>query len=72
MEIENRVAPEVLVALREQGHDARFFSTGFTMRVGGMQAIGRDPLTGRLGGAADPRRNGAVVIALTPRPHASE
>ena len=62
VEIENRVAPEVLAALRERGHDARPFPTPFTMRVGGMQAIGRGD-AGRLSGAADPRRNGAVVVA---------
>ncbi|MDB5377323.1 MAG: hypothetical protein JWR00_1769 [Rubritepida sp.] len=63
VEIENRVAPEVFDALRERGHDAQPFPTPFTMRVGGMQAIRRDPGTGRLSGAADPRRNGAVAVA---------
>lgn len=63
VEIENRVAPEVLTALRERGHDARPFPSAFTMRVGGMQAIGHDPRTGHLSGAADPRRNGAVMAA---------
>ena len=63
VEIENRVAPEVLAALRELGHDARAFPSAFTMRVGGMQAIARDPRTGCLSGAADPRRNGAAMAA---------
>ncbi|MCW8087339.1 gamma-glutamyltransferase family protein [Sabulicella glaciei] len=62
VEIENRVAPEALAGLRAKGHDARFFPAPFTMRVGGMQAVGRDPRSGRLCGAADPRRNGAVVV----------
>ncbi|PZP39667.1 MAG: gamma-glutamyltranspeptidase [Azospirillum brasilense] len=61
VEIENRVTPEVLTALRERGHDARAFPAAFTMRVGGMQAIGRDLRSGYLSGAADPRRNGAVM-----------
>jgi len=63
VEIENRVAPEVVAGLRERGHDARAFAAGYTMRVGGMQAIRRDVTTGRLVGAADPRRNGAVAVA---------
>ncbi|WP_257787124.1 gamma-glutamyltransferase family protein [Roseomonas gilardii] len=63
VEIENRVAPEVVAALRERGHDARPFPSAFTMHVGGMQAIGRDPRTDHLSGAADPRRNGAVMAA---------
>ncbi|WP_159993922.1 gamma-glutamyltransferase family protein [Roseomonas sp. 18066] len=68
VEIENRVAPEVVSQLRGRGHDARAFPQAFTMRVGGMQAIARDPLSGRLAGAADPRRNGAVVVARARRP----
>jgi gamma-glutamyltranspeptidase/glutathione hydrolase len=63
VEIENRVSPEVIAALRERGHDAQPFPTPFTMRVGGMQAIRLDPETGRRSGAADPRRNGAVMVA---------
>ena len=31
------------------------------MRVGGMQAIRRDPATGLLTGAADPRRDGYAI-----------
>ena len=30
---------------------------------GGVQAVARDPLTGKLGGGGDPRRGGAVVAA---------
>lgn len=63
VEIENRVPPEVIAALCERGHEARAFPTPFTMRVGGMQAIARDPASGTLTGAADPRRNGAVAVA---------
>lgn len=61
VEIENRVAAEVLSQLRARGHDAQALPGPFSWRVGGMQAIARDPATGRLEGAADPRRNGAVV-----------
>ena len=34
---------------------------GWTMRVGGMQAVSRDPASGRLTGACDPRRDGYVA-----------
>jgi gamma-glutamyltranspeptidase/glutathione hydrolase len=62
VEIENWVVPEVLAVLRGRGHEARRFPSAFTMRVGGIRAIERDPRSSRLSGAADPRRNGALVI----------
>jgi gamma-glutamyltranspeptidase/glutathione hydrolase len=61
VEFENRIDPATLLALRNLGHDAQAFPTGWTMRVGGMQAIHRSA-DGQLAGAADPRRNGAVVL----------
>ncbi len=61
VEFENRIDPTVLVALRGLGHDAQAFPLAWSMRVGGMQAIHREA-DGRLVGAADPRRNGAVVV----------
>ncbi|WP_242662615.1 gamma-glutamyltransferase family protein [Teichococcus deserti] len=61
VEIENRVDAEVIAQLRARGHDAQALPRPFSWRVGGMQAIARDPGSGRLEGAADPRRNGAVV-----------
>ncbi|TAJ29626.1 gamma-glutamyltransferase [Bosea sp. (in: a-proteobacteria)] len=61
VEIENRIAPETIAALRHRGHDARAFDVGWTMRCGGMQAVAVDPATGVLTGAADPRRDGYVA-----------
>jgi gamma-glutamyltranspeptidase / glutathione hydrolase len=61
IEIENRIDAATIAAVRQRGHDIRAFPTGWTMLVGGMQAIRRDPDTGLLTGAADPRRDGAVA-----------
>lgn len=61
IEVENRVAQETIAALRQHGHDIKPFDVGWTMRVGGMQAVAVDPATGRLTGAADPRRDGYVA-----------
>ncbi len=61
VEVENRINAEVISALRHLGHDARAFTTGWTMKVGGMQAIQRDGTDGRLTGAADPRRDGSAM-----------
>jgi gamma-glutamyltranspeptidase/glutathione hydrolase len=55
--IESRVADDVLAQLRSRGHDVRAVDP-WTLKVGGMQAIERDPDSGRLTGAADPRRDG--------------
>jgi len=38
VDVEGRVAPEVIATLRERGHDAVKF-LDWTMRVGGMQAV---------------------------------
>ncbi len=45
-------------AMRERGHD-----TGTRERIGAVQAIFRDPATGNLDGAADPRKGGGVARA---------
>ncbi len=60
-EVEPRVAPGVMDALRERGHDAKPFAVPYAMHAGGMQAIRRNPETGLMTGAADPRRDGWVV-----------
>jgi len=60
IQVEGRVAPEVIAALRERGHDASAFFD-WTMKVGGMQAVAVDPATGVITGAADPRRDGYAV-----------
>ncbi len=55
--VESRIAGSVLDALRGRGHDVQA-TDPWTRKVGGMQAIERDPATGALTGAADPRRDG--------------
>jgi gamma-glutamyltranspeptidase/glutathione hydrolase len=61
IQAENRIAPETIAELRRRGHDIETFDVGWTMRCGGMQAVGRDPETGMMTGAADPRRDGYVI-----------
>ena len=63
VEVENRLPPATVAALVARGHDITAFDTGWTMKVGGMQAVAREPATGRYIGAADPRRDGYVVPA---------
>src|SRR2546423_715838 len=59
-QVEGRIAPEVIAALRARGHDATAFFD-WTMKVGGMQAVAVDPATGVITGAADPRRDSYAV-----------
>jgi gamma-glutamyltranspeptidase/glutathione hydrolase len=61
IESENRIAPETIAELRQRGHDIRAFDVGWTMRCGGMQAVGIDPASGTMTGGADPRRDGYVI-----------
>ena len=61
VQIENRIPPATIAALRHRGHDITAFDTGYTMVVGGMHAIHIDPATGTMTGAADPRRDGRAV-----------
>ncbi len=63
VQAENRITPEVIADLKERGHEIEAFDTGWTMKVGGMQAIAVDPATGVFTGAADPRRDGYVATA---------
>ncbi len=60
--IEDRVDAGVIGALRDRGHDAAAFGKDWTMKVGGMQAVALDPSTSVMTGAADPRRDGHVVV----------
>jgi len=57
VQAESRIAPQVLEALGARGHHVEAVEP-WTRKVGGMQAIGREPRTGVLTGAADPRRDG--------------
>jgi len=58
--LEDRVAPEVVAELKRRGHEISQ-PAAYTMMCGGMQAVSRDPSSGALAGAADPRRDGTAV-----------
>lgn len=60
VQAEGRLAPAVMAGLAARGHDVSA-AADWTMQVGGMQAIGIDPATGAMTGAADPRRDGYVA-----------
>ncbi|MBI3269401.1 MAG: gamma-glutamyltransferase [Planctomycetes bacterium] len=59
-EVESRVPPEVRAELERRGHVLKLL-TEYSMEVGGVQGIALDPASGRLWGAADPRRDGYAV-----------
>ncbi len=60
IEPETRLARFVLDELRRRGHE--IMDAGpWTMKVGGMQGVARDPATGIMTGGCDPRRDGYVV-----------
>jgi gamma-glutamyltranspeptidase/glutathione hydrolase len=60
IQIEARLPAPTLEALRDRGH-ATEPALAWTMLVGGMHGIARDPKTGVLTGGCDPRRDGYVV-----------
>ena len=60
--IERRVPHPVCVELSSRGHKVALLPD-FSWRTGGMQAVGRDPESGALVGAADSRRDGAAIPA---------
>jgi len=55
--VEDRTSPQVRRELEERGHDLRVIH-GWTATFGGAHMIFRDPATGTLVAAADPRREG--------------
>ncbi|NJO23969.1 MAG: hypothetical protein HC868_14890 [Sphingomonadales bacterium] len=59
-ELRDAAAAAKIDALRQRGHEI-MPSEGWTMRVGGMQAVAINRETGTLTGAADPRRDGYVA-----------
>ena len=61
IQAENRISAETIAELKRRGHEIEPFDVGWTMRVGGMQAVAFDPETGLMTGAADPRRDGYVI-----------
>ena len=60
--IERRVPHPVCVELAARGHEVALLPD-YSWRAGGMQAVGRDPDSGALIGAADSRRDGAAIPA---------
>lgn len=62
VEIESRVAADVIAALCERGHAAKA-DEPWTPHVGGMHGIAIDPVTGVMTGGCDPRRDGFVASA---------
>ena len=60
IEPETRLPRFVLDELRRRGHEI-IEGAPWTMKVGGMHGVARDPATGMLTGGCDPRRDGYVV-----------
>lgn len=60
VDVESRIAPDVLDGLRARGHEIRV-EAPWTWKVGGGHGIALDPETGVLTGGADPRRDGVSV-----------
>jgi gamma-glutamyltranspeptidase/glutathione hydrolase len=60
VEIETRITPPVMSALRYRGHDV-IPGEAWTMKVGGMHGVALDPDTGVKTGGCDKRRDGYVV-----------
>ena len=58
--IENRVAAAVLAELQTRGHELNVID-GWTATFGGAQMIHRDPASGVLTAAADPRREAYAI-----------
>jgi gamma-glutamyltranspeptidase/glutathione hydrolase len=61
VEQEDRLPAGVVEGLSGRGHAVERVTEGWTMRCGGMQAVARDPVTGLMTGACDPRRDGYVA-----------
>jgi gamma-glutamyltranspeptidase / glutathione hydrolase len=60
VQVEARLPQSTLKALRARGHDIDA-PLAWTMMVGGMHGIARNPKTGVMMGACDPRRDGSVA-----------
>ena len=58
--IENRISKAVLLELQSRGHELNVIE-GWTATFGGAQMIHRDPATGVLTAAADPRREAYAI-----------
>jgi len=60
VQMEGRIPPEVGADLERRGHQVSVVDE-WTMLVGGMNAVMRDPTTRIMKGGADPRRDGYVM-----------
>ena len=60
MQIETRLPGATLEGLKARGHETEP-AFPWTMLVGGMHGIARNPQTGVLTGGCDPRRDGYVA-----------
>src|SRR5437016_4854753 len=60
MRMESRVPEATRGTLATRGYEIELLGP-WSMRVGGVQGLLADPLTGWLAGAADPRRNGYAI-----------
>ena len=60
--VERRIPHSVCVELSAKGHDVALLPE-YSWRAGGIQAVGFDPDSGAMIGAADSRRDGAAVPA---------
>ncbi|MAH83767.1 MAG: hypothetical protein CBB68_05325 [Rhodospirillaceae bacterium TMED8] len=60
--VERRIPHSVCAELSARGHEVTLLPE-YSWRTGGMQAVSRDPISGALAGAADSRRDGAVIPA---------
>jgi gamma-glutamyltranspeptidase/glutathione hydrolase len=61
LDAEPGIDPEALDRLEERGWTVRRWAER-NLFFGGVQAVTRDPSTGELTGAGDPRRGGAAVV----------
>jgi gamma-glutamyltranspeptidase / glutathione hydrolase len=62
VQAEKGVDPDALDRLEERGWEVARWPS-LNLFFGGLQAVSRDPLSGELSGAGDPRRGGAVAYA---------
>jgi len=60
--VERRIPHSVCVELSARGHDVALLPE-YSWRAGGIQAVGFDPESGAMIGAADSRRDGAAIPA---------
>jgi gamma-glutamyltranspeptidase/glutathione hydrolase len=60
LHLEGGIAPEVAAQLQQRGHTVQRY-TRKERYFGGVHAIQIDPQSGRLTGAADPRRDGQAL-----------